>query len=71
MRKEEVKCKITMQEGDVIISNNRGITLRYPQHTLTGALAVALTQTCMQVARRMLLEDCSDELEFTISYQSK
>lgn len=71
MKKEEVKCKITMQEGDVIISNNRGITLRYPQHTLTGALAVALTQTCMQVAQKMLLKYEADELEFTISYQVK
>ncbi len=71
MKKEEVKCNITIKEGDVIITTNRGLKLRYPAHTLTGALAVALTQTCMQVAQRMLLKEEADNLEFTISYQAQ
>lgn len=71
MKKEEVKCKITIEQGDVIIKTNRGMEIRYPSHTLTGALAVALTQTCMQVAQRMLLKYEADEHEFTISYQAK
>lgn len=71
MKKEEVKCNITIEEGDVIIRTNRGLKLYYPSRILVGALAVALTKTCMQVAQRMLLKEETNELEFTISYQAQ
>lgn len=71
MKKEEVKCKITIEEGDVIISTNRGLTARYPNHSLIGALSVSLTQTIMRVAADILINKEANDLEFTISYQAQ